>query len=38
MIQSNEAGWENLVPAKVATLIKDGCLFGFPYQQLEFEY
>ncbi len=38
MIQSNEAGWENLVPAKVAMLIKEACLFGFPYQQLEFEY
>ncbi len=38
MVQSNEAGWENYVPAKVAALIKEQCLFGFPCQQLEFEY
>jgi hypothetical protein len=38
MIQSNEDGWESYVPPKVAALIKEKCLFGFPCQQLEFEY
>jgi Tat protein secretion system quality control protein TatD with DNase activity len=38
MIQSNEKGWESYVPSKIAALIKEDCLFGFPCQQLEFEY
>lgn len=38
MLQADEEGWEKLVPAKVAKLIKEKCLFGFPYKRLEFEY
>ena len=38
MIQEDEKGWEQLVPTKVAKLIKEKCLFGFPYEQMEFEY
>ncbi len=38
MIKEDEKGWEKLVPAKVAKLIKEKCLFGFPYEQMEFEY
>jgi hypothetical protein len=38
MINQNEDGWENYVPEKIATLIKENCLFNFPCQQLEFEY
>lgn len=38
MIQADEGGWENMVPKKVAKLIKDKCLFGYPIQKMEFEY
>lgn len=38
MLQEDEKGWEDLVPVKVASLIKEKCLFGFPFQQIEFEY
>ena len=38
MIKDDEKGWEKLVPSKVANLIKEKCLFGFPYEQMEFEY
>jgi len=38
MLQEDEKGWEKLVPAKVAGLIKEKCLFGFPFQQIEFDY
>jgi len=38
MIQNDEEGWERMVPNKVSALIKDKCLFGFPYQRMEFEY
>ncbi len=38
MIKDDEKGWEQLVPSKVANLIKEKCLFGFPYEQMEFEY
>jgi hypothetical protein len=30
MVKSGEPGWEELVPASVAEIIKDKCLFGFP--------
>lgn len=30
MIKSGAPGWEDLVPGKVADIIKDNCLFGFP--------
>ncbi len=38
MLQEDEEGWEELVPTKVASLIKEKCLFGFPLQQIEFSY
>ncbi|MEM9918570.1 MAG: TonB-dependent receptor [Bacteroidota bacterium] len=38
MLQQDEAGWEELVPKKVATLIKEKYLFGFPCEKMEFEY
>ena len=38
MLQSDEAGWEDMVPVKVARLIKEKFLFGFPCEQMEFEY
>ena len=38
MIQNDEEGWERMVPEKVAALIKEKCLFGFPYERMEFEY
>jgi len=37
-IQFDEAGWERMVPQKVADVIKEKCLFGFPAERLEFEY
>ncbi len=30
MIKGSEEGWEEYVPAEVATMIKDRCLFGYP--------
>ena len=30
MIKANENGWEEYVPAEVAKMIKDRCLFGYP--------
>lgn len=38
MIRSDEPGWDKMVDPKVADLIKDKCLFGFPCKRLEFEY
>ena len=38
MPDKDEKGWEEMVSPKVAKLIKERCLFGFPYQQMEFEY
>ena len=38
MIENDEEGWERMVPDKVANLIKEKCLFGFPYERMEFEY
>ncbi len=38
MIQQGETGWESMVPPKIANLIKEKCLFGYPSEQLEFEY
>ncbi len=37
-IKKDKPGWEKLVPSKVAALIKEKYLFGFPSQQMEFEY
>ena len=38
MLQADEENWEKMVPEKVGKLIKEKCLFGFPSEQLEFEY
>lgn len=38
MIEHSEEGWEQMVPGKVANLIKEKCLFGSPAQSVEFEY
>ena len=38
MIQAGESGWESNVPSKVAALIKEKCLFGYPSEKMEFEY
>ena len=38
MIQTNETGWDTMVSGKVAKLIKERQLFGFPVEQVEFEY
>ena len=38
MIKENTEGWEKLVPPKIAELIKEQCLFGYPFKQKEFEY
>ncbi len=38
MLQDDQDGWEELVPEKVAKLIKEECLFGFPYERMEFAY
>ncbi len=38
MLKTDEKGWEAMVPAKIASLIKEKCLFKFPYESMEFEY
>ncbi|MEO1715086.1 MAG: TonB-dependent receptor, partial [Bacteroidota bacterium] len=38
MLQHDVKGWEEMVPAKVANLIREKSLFGFPVQKIEFEY
>lgn len=37
-IRRGSAGWENMVPPKVARIIKEKHLFGYPVEQMEFEY
>jgi len=37
-IRRGGAGWENMVPPKVARIIKEKHLFGYPVEQMEFEY
>lgn len=37
-IRNNESGWEELVPARIAQLIREKNLFGFPLEQKVFEY
>lgn len=34
MIKANEAGWEDYVPAKVAQIINEKCLFGHPCEHV----
>jgi len=38
LVQSDNGEWEKLVPEKVAKVIKQQFLFGFPSQKLEFKY
>lgn len=38
MLQNGETGWEQMLPPKVAALIKEQCLFGYPAEKMEFEY
>lgn len=37
-IRNAGSGWEEMVPAQVAALIKEKLLFGYPAERLEFEY
>ncbi len=37
-IKQGEKGWETQVPPKVARLIKESCLFGYPAETLQFDY
>lgn len=37
MIQTGEEGWEEFVPSKVASLIKENCLFDYPCTLDQFE-
>lgn len=37
-LKNDEEGWEEMVPDVVAKLIRKECLFGLPYEQVEFEY
>lgn len=38
LIQSDSGNWESMVPSKVAKVIKEQYLFGFPSQKMEFKY
>ena len=38
MLRKDEKGWEEMVSKQVAQLIKSECLFGFPSEQMQFEY
>ena len=38
MIKHDEVGWETMVPEKVAKLVREKYLFGFPAQSVIFEY
>ncbi|MCB0552945.1 MAG: TonB-dependent receptor, partial [Phaeodactylibacter sp.] len=38
MLQNGEQGWESMVPSQVAQLIKEQYLFGYPAEQMEFDY
>ncbi len=38
MLRNNEDGWESMVPSQVANLIREKYLFGFPAEQMEFDY
>jgi len=38
MLQNGEDGWEGMVPSQVANLIKEKYLFGYPAEQIEFNY
>lgn len=38
MLQNGDNEWESMVPTKVASLIKEKFLFGYPCERMEFEY
>lgn len=38
MLQNGSSEWEGMVPDKVASLIKEKCLFGYPVERIQFEY
>lgn len=38
MLRTDEAGWEAMVSAEVAAYVKERAAFGFPCQQMNFEY
>ena len=38
MVQSDAGDWEKMVPEKIAKVIKQQYLFGFPKEKLEFKY
>lgn len=38
MLREGDEEWEAMVPKKVATLVKEKYLFGYPYERMEFEY
>ncbi|SEQ35264.1 nicotinate-nucleotide adenylyltransferase [Neolewinella agarilytica] len=38
MIRAGEDGWEKMVPEKVARIIKEDNLFGYPSEKLAFDY
>jgi len=38
LVREGYSGWESMVPPKIAALIKEKCLFGYPTETLEFEY
>ena len=37
-IQNGQSGWEQYVPPRVAKLVKTAYLFGYPTEQMEFDY
>jgi hypothetical protein len=38
LLKVGQTGWENKVPPKVEKLVKEKYLFGYPFEQMEFEY
>lgn len=38
LIRKGQPGWESMTPPKVVNLIKEKFLFGYPCEQMEFEY
>ncbi|HFA50146.1 MAG TPA: TonB-dependent receptor [Bacteroidetes bacterium] len=38
LLKNGEPGWENKVTKKVEKLVKEKYLFGYPMEQMEFEY
>jgi hypothetical protein len=38
LIRHDEAGWDKMVPDKIAQLIREKYLFSFPAQRMTFDY